>query len=261
MTYTREYNRSVAQRMDEIGKPLSSTLRYHSAMQTDQIHSNIAKVFELVRVAAEKHQRELDAIRVIAVSKTQPLEAVRAAAACGLRDFGENYLQEALEKIEATRDLDLCWHFIGPIQSNKTRAIAEHFDWVHSVDREKILRRLNEHRNAAKTPLNICLQVNISGESSKSGAQPEDLPALLDIAASCPNVRLRGLMAIPAPSESFAKQRQACEQLTTLFDESRQRHAELDTLSIGMSADMEAAIASGSTLLRIGTAIFGERRR
>jgi pyridoxal phosphate enzyme (YggS family) len=230
-------------------------------MDKARIDVNIAKVLEQVRVAAEKYQRDVDGITIMAVSKTQPAEAVRAAAAAGLRDFGENYLQEALDKITALEDLELTWHFIGPIQSNKTRPIATHFDWVHSVDRGKILRRLNEQRDSALPPLNICLQVNVSGEASKSGLEPGQLPELAALAEELPRLRLRGLMAIPAPSTDFDTQLAACSLLADLFASTREAHPQLDTLSVGMSADMQAAIAAGSTMLRIGTAIFGPRQR
>ncbi|WP_439106462.1 YggS family pyridoxal phosphate-dependent enzyme [Congregibacter sp.] len=230
-------------------------------MNNEPIPGNIAKVLQQVSSAVEKYQRTPGSVRVMAVSKTQPAEAVRSAASAGLTDFGENYLQEALEKIDACGDLELTWHFIGPIQSNKTRAIAANFDWVHSVDREKLLRRLSEQRDPSRLPLNICIQVNVSGEDSKSGVAPQELPSLLSLGARLPNLRLRGLMAIPAPAEDFAAQKQACDVLASLFLEAQQEHPSLDTLSMGMSADLEAAIASGSTLVRIGTAIFGARQR
>lgn len=229
-------------------------------MNSDRIHANIANVLQQVSSAAEKYQRNPAEVRVMAVSKTQPPEALRAAADAGMRDFGENYLQEALEKIESCADLGLCWHFIGPIQSNKTRPIANSFDWVHSVDREKILRRLSEQRDPTLAPLNICLQVNISAEDSKSGVTPADLPALLALAATLPGLRLRGLMAIPAPADSFEQQKKPCDALAELFARARIDYPQMDTLSVGMSADMEAAIAAGSNLLRIGTAIFGPRQ-
>jgi pyridoxal phosphate enzyme (YggS family) len=229
-------------------------------MNSDRIHANIANVLQQVSSAAEKYQRSPSEVRVMAVSKTQPPEALRAAAEAGMRDFGENYLQEALEKIESCADLGLCWHFIGPIQSNKTRPIANSFDWVHSVDREKILRRLSEQRDPTLPPLNICLQVNISAESSKSGAAPAELPGLLALADTLPGLRLRGLMAIPAPADSFAEQKKSCDALAELFARARVDYPQMDTLSVGMSADMEAAIAAGSNLLRIGTAIFGPRQ-
>lgn len=223
------------------------------------IAANIAKVLEQVSLAAEKYGRRAGDIRLLAVSKTQDAEAVRSAAAQGVRDFGENYLQEALGKIEACRDLDLCWHFIGPLQSNKTRAVAEHFDWVHSVDREKILRRLSEQRPEYLDPLNVCLQVNVSGEATKAGVAPEALPGLIDLAATLPRLRLRGLMAIPAPAEGFDAQKRPLDRLASLQADARARHPQLDTLSMGMSADLDAAVAAGSTMLRIGTAIFGPR--
>ena len=234
-------------------------IRYHARMDADQIAANIAKVLEAVSTGAAKYHRDPASITVLAVSKTQPAAAVRAAAACGLRHFGENYLQEAEEKIAQCSDLGLTWHFIGPLQSNKTRRVAAIFDWVHSVDRAKLLHRLSEQRDPHLPALNICLQVNTSGEASKAGVAPEALPELLDLAASLPRLALRGLMAIPAPSPDFAKQRAACEDLAVLFASARRTHPGLDTLSMGMSADMQAAIAAGSTLLRIGTAIFGPR--
>ncbi|MFK7829991.1 MAG: YggS family pyridoxal phosphate-dependent enzyme [Congregibacter sp.] len=230
-------------------------------MPEDLIATNISKVLEQVSTAAKKYARELNDIQIMAVSKTRSADAVLAAAAAGLTHFGENYLQEALDKIEALQTHNLTWHFIGPIQSNKTRALAEQFDWVHSVDRAKILRRLSDQRPAQKVPLNICLQVNISGELSKSGVSPEKLGELLSLAASLPGLKLRGLMAIPAPSANFDVQKTACDALAELFHRSRLAHPDMDTLSLGMSADMEAAIASGSTMLRIGTAIFGPRQR
>ncbi|EAQ97678.1 YggS family pyridoxal phosphate-dependent enzyme [Congregibacter litoralis] len=229
-------------------------------MDNDLIAANIAKVLQQVSSAQEKYQRPPDSVRVMAVSKTQSAEAVRDAAAAGLTDFGENYLQEALEKIKSCADLALTWHFIGPIQSNKTRAIAEHFDWVHSVDREKILRRLSEQRDPSMAPLNLCIQVNVSGEDSKSGITPRQLAPILALATQLPNIRLRGLMAIPAPAEDFGAQKAACDSLASLFEDARKEHPTLDTLSIGMSADLEAAVAAGSTMVRIGTAIFGARR-
>ncbi|PZQ36493.1 MAG: YggS family pyridoxal phosphate-dependent enzyme, partial [Ectopseudomonas oleovorans] len=195
-------------------------------------------------------------IGLLAVSKTKPAEAIREAHAAGLRDFGENYLQEALEKQTQLADLPLIWHFIGPIQSNKTRPIAEHFDWVHSVDRLKIAQRLSEQRPAHLPALNICLQVNISGEDSKSGCSPEELTALARAVVALPNLRLRGLMAIPEPTDDVAAQHAAFARLRQLRDELA---LNLDTLSMGMSHDLEAAIAEGATWVRIGTALFGAR--
>ncbi|EED31906.1 pyridoxal phosphate enzyme, YggS family [gamma proteobacterium NOR5-3] len=230
-------------------------------MNNDSIPANIAKVLQQVSNAVEKYHRPPQSVRVMAVSKTQSAEAVRTAANAGLTDFGENYLQEALDKIAACEDLGLTWHFIGPIQSNKTRPIATSFHWVHSVDREKILRRLSEQRDANLPALNICIQVNVSREASKSGVAPEDLPPLLALTAGLPNLELRGLMAIPAASDDFATQKQACDLMATLFHEAQSQYPSLDTLSMGMSADLEAAVAAGSNMLRIGTAIFGARQR
>ncbi len=230
-------------------------------MNETPIDTNISKVLEQVSIACAQYGRSRDAVRVLAVSKTQDAEAVRRAAACGLREFGENYLQEALPKIEACADLDLCWHFIGPLQSNKTRPVAEHFDWIHSVDREKLLRRLSEQRPEQLEPLNVCLQVNISAEASKAGVSPEELDELLALADSLPRLRLRGLMAIPAAAEGFEAQREPLDALAVLFERARESYPDMDTLSMGMSADLDAAVAAGSTMLRIGTAIFGPRAK
>jgi len=220
------------------------------------IAENIAKVGARIREAAQASQHNLADIGLLAVSKTKPAAAIREAYAAGLRDFGENYLQEALEKQAELSDLPLIWHFIGPIQSNKTRPIAEHFDWVHSVDRLKIAQRLSEQRPAHLPPLNICLQVNVSAEDSKSGCSPEALPELAKAIAALPNLRLRGLMAIPEPTDDVAAQHAAFAQLRQLRDDLA---LNLDTLSMGMSHDLEAAIAEGATWVRIGTALFGAR--
>jgi len=196
---------------------------------------------------------------VLAVSKTRGAEEVRAAAALGLRDFGENYVQEGLAKIESLTGLNLCWHFIGPIQSNKTRAIAEHFDWVHSVDRLKIAQRLSAQRPAQLPDLQVCLQVNISGEDSKSGVDPTELTALATAVAQLPRLQLRGLMAIPAPSDTLARQREPFARLRNALVELQATLPMLDTLSMGMSGDLEAAIAEGATIVRVGTDLFGPR--
>ncbi len=198
---------------------------------------------------------------VLAVSKTRSAEEIRTVHACGLEHFGENYLQEAMEKITALADLPLCWHFIGPIQSNKTQAIAEHFHWVHSVDREKIARRLSAQRPADMPPLQACIQVNISGEDSKSGVTLDALPALAEAVTPLPGITLRGLMAIPEPTDDFLEQRRAFAQLRRALEHLSEHIDGLDTLSMGMSADLEAAIMEGSTIVRIGTAIFGPRER
>lgn len=220
------------------------------------IAENIAKVRARIREAAQASERDFSAIGLLAVSKTKPAAAIREAHACGVVDFGENYLQEALAKQQELADLPLTWHFIGPIQSNKTKPIAEHFHWVHSVDRLKIAERLSAQRPTHLPPLNICLQVNVSGEASKSGCAPEELPALAAAVAALPNLHLRGLMAIPEPTEDRAQQHAAFARLQQL---SHSLNLPLDTLSMGMSHDLEAAIAEGATWVRIGTALFGAR--
>ena len=220
------------------------------------IAENIAKVGERIREAAQASGRDLDGAGLLAVSKTKPAAAVREAFAAGIRDFGENYLQEALEKQAELSELPLIWHFIGPIQSNKTKPIAEHFAWVHSVDRLKIAQRLSEQRPTGLPPLNICLQVNVSAEDSKSGCAPAELAALAQAVSQLPNLRLRGLMAIPEPTDDVAAQRAAFARLRELRDG---LPLPLDTLSMGMSHDLDAAIAEGATWVRIGTALFGAR--
>ncbi|AAY95028.1 YggS family pyridoxal phosphate-dependent enzyme [Pseudomonas protegens] len=224
------------------------------------IADNIAQVAERIRNACQAVQRDPHSVQLLAVSKTKPAAALREAHAAGLRDFGENYLQEALGKQQELADLPLSWHFIGPIQSNKTRAIAEHFDWVHSVDRLKIAQRLSEQRPAELPPLNICIQVNVSGEASKSGCAPADLPALASAIGALPRLQLRGLMAIPEPTEDRAAQDAAFAAVQRLNNDLRDSlKLPLDTLSMGMSHDLEAAIAQGATWVRIGTALFGAR--
>ncbi|KAA6176868.1 YggS family pyridoxal phosphate-dependent enzyme [Pseudomonas veronii] len=220
------------------------------------IADNIGLVSERIRAAANAVQRDANSIHLLAVSKTKPAQAVREAYAAGMRDFGENYLQEALGKQAELTDLPLSWHFIGPIQSNKTRAIAENFAWVHSVDRLKIAQRLSEQRPADLPPLNICIQVNVSGEASKSGCTPADLPALANAISALPRLKLRGLMAIPEPTEDRTAQDAA---FATVRDLQASLNLPLDTLSMGMSHDLESAIAQGATWVRIGTALFGAR--
>ncbi|AAN70659.1 MULTISPECIES: YggS family pyridoxal phosphate-dependent enzyme [Pseudomonas] len=217
---------------------------------------NLSAISARIASAAQAVGRDPASVQLLAVSKTKPASAIREIHAAGVHDFGENYLQEALTKQQALSDLPLIWHFIGPIQSNKTKAIAEHFDWVHSVDRLKIAQRLSEQRPAGLAPLNICLQVNVSGEDSKSGCTPADLPALAKAVAALPNLRLRGLMAIPEPTEDRATQEAAFASLRKLQEG---LGLGLDTLSMGMSHDLEAAIAQGATWVRIGTALFGAR--
>mgnify|MGYP000394775789 FL=1 len=220
------------------------------------IAENISTLAERIHNAAQAAQRDPASVGLLAVSKTKPASDLREAYAAGLRDFGENYLQEALGKQPQLSDLPLIWHFIGPIQSNKTRAIAENFAWVHSVDRLKIAQRLSEQRPAELPPLNICIQVNVSGEASKSGCTPEDLPALAHAISALPNLRLRGLMAIPEPTEDSDEQNAA---FAAVRDLQHNLNLPLDTLSMGMSHDLEAAIAQGATWVRIGTALFGAR--
>ena len=220
------------------------------------IAGNIAQVEARIRAAALAVQRDVTSIHLLAVSKTKPAAALREAYAAGVRDFGENYLQEARAKQLELADLPLSWHFIGPIQSNKTRDIAEHFAWVHSVDRLKIAQRLSEQRPAELPPLNICIQVNVSGEASKSGCTPADLPALANAISALPRLKLRGLMAIPEPTEDRAEQDAAFATVRQLQES---LNLGLDTLSMGMSHDLESAIAQGATWVRIGTALFGAR--
>lgn len=227
------------------------------------ISENLASVRQLIHGVALQYRRSPDSVHLLAVSKTFGPSAVIEAAEVGQRAFGENYLQEALEKQQAVQalrpDLLLEWHFIGPIQSNKTRPVAEHFAWAHAVDREKIARRLSEQRPVHLPPLNVCLQVNVSGEASKSGVSPQDLPVLAQTVATLPNLRLRGLMAIPEPADDFESQRKPFALLRGLQQDLASIGIITDTLSMGMSADLAAAIAEGATMVRIGTAIFGKR--
>ena len=214
-----------------------------------------------IAAAASAAAREPGAVVLLAVSKTFDARAVAAAYGAGQREFGENYVQEALEKMAALAALPLIWHFIGPIQSNKTRAIAENFQWVHSVAREKIAQRLAEARPEHLPPLDVCLQVNVSGEASKSGVPPEALRALAEAVRVLPRLRLRGLMAVPEPSEDVELQCRRFRTLRSLQQELNAAGFGLDTLSMGMSQDLEAAVLEGATIVRVGTAIFGERSR
>lgn len=200
-------------------------------------------------------------VNLLAVSKTQPAEALRALACCGQRRFGENYVQEALAKQRALADLDLEWHLIGPLQSNKCREVARHFDWLESLDRSKLIPLLDEARPAAMPPLDVLIQVNIDDETSKSGCRPEQVEALALQIADAPRLRLRGLMAIPAPHPESARRTEAFRRMRTLFDALHERHPQVDTLSMGMSADYEQAIAAGATEVRVGSALFGPRPR
>lgn len=223
------------------------------------IAEQIQQVHERIRNAALAAGRDPQQVQLLAVSKTRSADELREAIACGERRFGENYLQEALAKIAALQDEVLEWHFIGPIQSNKTRDIASHFAWVHSVDRAKVAQRLNEQRPEALPPLNVCIQVNISHEDSKSGVMPAEVLSLAQEISALPHLRLRGLMAIPAASEDPAEQAAAFAAMQELMQTLNQQGFALDTLSMGMSGDMEAAIAHGATMVRIGTDIFGAR--
>ena len=223
------------------------------------ITDNLQQIHHKIEEICLQYQRDPSQVKLLAVSKTKPIEDIRQAYQAGQLDFGENYLQEALEKILALEDLPLCWHFIGSIQSNKTREIAEHFDWVHSVDRLKIAKRLNDQRPESLAPLNICLQINISHEASKSGLDLSQLEQLVVDVLPLSRLRLRGIMAIPEKTTHFEEQRQYFAELYQAYHQLQLKYPQLDTLSMGMSGDMQAAIAEGSTLLRIGTAIFGTR--
>ena len=223
------------------------------------IASNLQAVHRDIAQAARMAQRRVEDVALLAVSKTFSAAVVREAYEAGQRAFGESYVQEALEKIAALRDLALEWHFIGPIQSNKTRAIAENFSWVHSVDRLKIAERLSAQRPQNLPLLNVCMQVNVSGENSKGGVAPDELAELAQAVARLPHLSLRGLMAIPAPVDGLAEQRKPFARLRELMQQLDAQGLKLDTLSMGMSHDLEAAVLEGATIVRVGTAIFGER--
>ncbi|MDT3737458.1 MAG: YggS family pyridoxal phosphate-dependent enzyme [Denitratisoma sp.] len=223
------------------------------------ISANLQAVRARIAAAAELAGRAVEDIRLLAVSKTFPPERVREAASAGQRAFGENYVQEGLAKIGALGDLGLEWHFIGPLQSNKTRPVAEQFAWVHGIDRLKIAERLSSARGAARPPLQVCIQVNVSGEASKGGVSPHDTAALAHAVAGLPSLKLRGLMAIPEPTDDMTLARQRFAALRELRDALNREGLALDTLSMGMSHDLEAAILEGATIVRVGSAIFGER--
>lgn len=226
------------------------------------IEQALARVRERIAKAEIACGRAPGSVDLLAVSKTRPVADLRAALAAGQHRFGESYVQEALDKIAALAGHDIEWHFIGPLQSNKSRAVAEHFHWCHSIDRLKLARRLSDQRPDTLPPLQICLQVNISGEASKSGFAPEAVAAAAGEIASLPHLQLRGLMAIPARESDVARQRAAFARLRALRDTINKEHGlALDTLSMGMTGDLEAAIAEGATLVRVGTGIFGERDR
>lgn len=227
---------------------------------TSDISASLTAVRQRIAESERQYARAPGSVQLIAVSKTQSCDRVRIACEAGQHHFGENYVQEALDKMAALADCGICWHFIGPIQSNKTRALAMHFDWVHTVDRDKIAQRLNDQRAADKPALNVLLQVNISNEASKSGASLAVLPALADTVAAMSHLQLRGLMAIPAASNDFDAQRHVFRQLAVARDQLIQLgHADCTELSMGMSQDYQAAIAEGATMVRIGSDIFGMR--
>lgn len=224
------------------------------------IQHNLQQLRQRIRAAATQCGRDPEEVTLLAVSKTKPASAVEEAINAGQLAFGENYVQEGVEKIAAlAAHPEVEWHFIGPLQSNKSRLVAEHFAWCHTVDRLKIAQRLNDQRPASLPPLNVLIQVNISDENSKSGIMLEALPELAQQVAALPQLRLRGLMAIPAPESDYARQLAVCQRMGEAFRQLKQRFPDVDTLSLGMSDDMEAAIAAGSTMVRIGTAIFGAR--
>lgn len=225
------------------------------------IAQSLDEIRNRITILEERYARPAGSVLLLAVSKTKPPEAVLEAYRAGQREFGENQFQDAAPKLDALADLDIVWHFIGPVQSNKTRPVSARFAWVHSVDRAKIARRLSEQRPIELPPLEVCVQVNVSGEASKSGVPPDEAPALAELVAGLPRLRLRGLMTLPRLSHDLEAQRRPFRALRELLEELNRRGLGLDTLSMGMTNDMEAAIAEGATIVRIGTAIFGARPR
>jgi len=224
-----------------------------------EIKANLQLIWLRMRKACEDAGRDPTSVRLLAVSKTFPAEAVAHAYAAGQLEFGENYIQEGVEKTQSLAHIPLVWHCIGPIQSNKTRLVAEHFDWVHSVDRFKIAQRLSEQRPVARGPLQICIQVNVDGGPTKAGVPPEQAGELARQIATLPGLRLRGIMSIPEPAPDFASALQVHQRARALYDSLKAQGFDLDTLSLGMSADLEPAIHAGSTMVRVGSAIFGAR--
>ena len=228
-------------------------------MEEINVATNLHSIWRRIGAAEKLANRNAGSVALLAVSKTKPDSLIRAAWDAGQRAFGENYAQEAEEKARRLADLSIEWHFIGPIQSNKTRGLAQTMAWVHSIDRLKIAQRLSDQRPEDLPPLNLCLQVKLSDEPSKSGVAPSELPSLAAQIVKLPKLRLRGLMAIPAATTDYPEQRKSFNQLQALFFELQKQHAQADTLSMGMSGDLEAAVAEGSTLVRVGTDIFGAR--
>ena len=229
-------------------------------MTNSQIGQHLTTIRQQLRTLESRYGRGTNSVRLIAVSKTRSAAEIRAAAESQQIDFGENYVQEAVDKMEMLHDLQLTWHFIGPIQKNKTKLIAQHFDWVHSVDRDVIASRLNDQRPAGMPPLNVCIQINIDQEESKSGLHPNRAPGLATHIQGLPRLKLRGLMAIPAPRQDFRQQRATFSKMHTLLNQLNNTGLQIETLSMGMSGDFEAAVAEGTTMVRIGTAIFGPRK-
>lgn len=229
------------------------------AGNSTSIGQRLAEIRRDIAAAERRFGRQPGSVHLLAVSKTQPVAAIREACAHGQQAFGESYLQEAAAKQAQLADTPIEWHFIGPIQANKTKSIAAGFDWVHSVDQRRVAERLSRQRPEQLQPLNVLLQVNISGETSKSGVTPDEVPALAAAVAELPRLRLRGLMCIPAPCDDFERQRIPFRRLRELFEALREQGYDLDTLSMGMSGDLEAAIAEGATIVRLGTAIFSPR--
>jgi PLP dependent protein len=229
-------------------------------MSDEQLQSNLTQVRARIAVAAARYKRDPNAVQLLAISKGHPAQAVRALAIEGQMHFGENYLQEALPKISALNDLPITWHYTGQLQSNKTRSVAEHFHWVHTVDRERVAIRLNEQRPHYASPLNVCLQVLLYEEPGKGGIKPSEAAQLAAQVQALPHLKLRGLMCIPPAADNFDQQREWFEQLAVCFRDLIAQGFQLDTLSMGMSTDLEAAIAAGSTCVRVGTALFGERK-
>ena len=225
------------------------------------IETNLQTVRARLAAACQAAGRRPDEVTLLAVSKTFGADAVQVAHAAGQTAFGENYIQEAVQKITELRHLPLVWHCIGPIQSNKTRLVAEHFDWVHTVDRLKIAQRLSEQRPAGLPPLQVCIQVNVDGGDNKSGVSPADALALAQAVAALPNLRLRGVMSIPEPASDFIASQAVLARVKAVFDALNAAGLGLDTLSMGMSADLEAAVHAGSTMVRVGSAIFGGRAK